>query len=362
MSQSQSADASKNVRDPKSKLQHIEACLKDECEYRKSTGFERFSFVNQALCDVSLEDISLETHLVDKSIGAPLMIASMTGGVEQAFALNQMLARAAEKHRIPMGVGSQRVGIEDDSRAAFFNIRKDAPNAFLFANIGAVQLAKGWGVDEAKRAVDMIEADALFLHINPIQEAIQGGDVDFKGLAKRIKEVTLALRKQGIPVFAREVGFGISEEAARVLVDCGVAGIDCAGAGGTSWAKVEGMVAKTERRRILGARFAEWGIPTSETLQMVRRASSHIPLIATGGIRDGVDVAKAIGLGADIVAMARPFLQAAHIGNNQDENEEAIDSFIHNTLEELRICMFGIGAADVEALNNTRHLSEKGIG
>jgi len=346
-------DAAAPKRDPNSKLQHIDACLQDACEYKKTTGFERYFFVNQALCDVSLDAIDLSTTLVGKSIAAPVMIASMTGGVERAFELNQLLAQAAERHNIPMGVGSQRVGIEDDSRAGFFNIRKAAPTAFLFANIGAVQLVKGWGVEEAKRAVDMIEADALFLHLNPVQEAIQGGDVDFRGLNKRIKEVALALRQMGVPVFAREVGFGLSEQAARTLIDCGVAGLDCAGSGGTSWSKVEGMVAKTERRRVLGTRFAEWGIPTADSIQMVRLASKRIPLIATGGLRDGIDVAKAIALGADVGAMARPFLQAAVDG------EEAIDTFIEHTLEELKICMFGIGAGDVETLKHTPHILEK---
>lgn len=337
-------------RDPQSKVQHIEACLTPAVEYRKTAGFERYDFVSQALPEVSLEDIDIGCFFAGKQLKAPLMISPMTGGVERGAEINRRLARAAERWGLPIGVGSQRVGVEDASRAVHFEVRKEAPTALLFANIGAVQLVKGWGVDEARRAVEMIEADVLFLHLNPMQEAIQGGDQDFRGLTARIEEVVRALSREGIPVFVREVGFGFSEEAAKALIDCGVAGLDCAGAGGTSWAKVEGIVAKTERRRIMGEVFGEWGIPTVDSILNVRKVSDRIPLIATGGLRSGVDVAKALALGADVGSMARPFLVAADLG------DEAIDAFIEKTLTELRICMFGIGAGDLEALKGTKQL------
>jgi isopentenyl-diphosphate Delta-isomerase len=337
-------------RDPKSKTQHIEACLEDTVEYKKTTGFERYDFVNQALCEVSLEAIDLSTSLAGKALKAPLMISPMTGGVARAGEINRRLARAAQRWGLPMGVGSQRVGVEEQERAQHFKVRDEAPNILLFANIGGVQLVKGWGKAEAMRAVEMIDADVLFLHLNPIQEAIQGGDQDFRGLTDRIREVVGELRDEGVPIFAREVGFGLSEEAARALIACGVAGLDCAGAGGTSWAKVEGICAKTERRRLMGEVFGEWGIPTTDSILNVRRASERIPLIATGGLRSGVDVAKAIALGADVGSMARPFLVAA------DAGDEALDAFIERTLTELRICMFGIGAKDLEALKGTKSL------
>lgn len=327
------------TRDPSSKLQHIDACLTDAVEYDKSAGFERFSFANNALCEVSLSDIDLSTSLMGKRLNAPLMISPMTGGVERAHTLNQRLARAAEKWGLVMGVGSQRVGLEDQSRAGWFGVRDAAPTAFIFANIGGVQLVKGWGVEEAQRAVDMIDADALFLHLNPMQEAIQGGDQDFRGLTERIREVASAL---SVPVFVREVGFGISRDVASALVEAGVAGIDCAGAGGTSWAKVEGIVAKSERRRVMGAIFGEWGIPTTRSIVECREAAPDLPLIACGGLRSGVDVAKSLALGANIGSMARPFLLAAE--------KDDVDGFIEQTLEELRICMFGVGAEDVEGL------------
>jgi isopentenyl-diphosphate delta-isomerase len=332
------------VRDPKAKLRHIEVCLRDDVEYRKTTELEAFELINQALPEVSLEHVDLSCRLVGKPIGAPLMIAPMTGGTEQGHQINCQLARAAQRWHLPMSVGSQRVALEDPARAAFFAVRAEAPDTVVFANFGAAQLVRGWGVAEARRAVSMVRADALFIHLNPIQEAIQGGDQDFRGLAARLTALCRGLAADGIPVFAREICFGLSPEAAGMLVNCGVAGIDCAGAGGTSWAKVEALCARTERRRLMGLRFGEWGIPTSRSILNVRAVSSTIPLIATGGLRNGVDLARAIALGADVGAMARPFLLKVR------EGEDALDRFIADTLEELRICMFGVGAENVAAL------------
>jgi isopentenyl-diphosphate delta-isomerase len=340
-------------RDPQSKAHHIDACLTTAVEYQKATGFERYDFVNQALPEVSLEAIDLSTTLLGKPMRAPLMIAPMTGGVERAHSINLLLAAAAQKHGLAMGVGSQRVGIESVERAGTFRVREVAPDIVLFANFGAGQLVKGWGADHGRRAVEMIGADALYLHFNPIQEAAQGGDVDFRGLVLRVKELCSALRKDDIPVFAREVGFGISADAARRLIDAGVSGIDCGGAGGTSWAKVEGLCAKTERRRKMGMAFGEWGIPTADSIRQVRSVSSRIPLIATGGLRSGLDLAKAIALGADVGAMARPMLVAAHAG------ADVLSAFIEDTLLELRIAMFGIGAASLDDLRATSHLRER---
>jgi isopentenyl-diphosphate delta-isomerase len=338
-------------RDPCSKLQHIAACLNDDVEYRKSPGFEKFEFINQALPEISLQGIDLSTSLVNKSLNAPLMIAPMTGGNPRSHEINQLLARAAQRWQIAFGVGSQRVAIEDPSCARYFELRTAAPNTVIFANLGAIQLVRGWQVAEAVQAVEMIGADGLFIHLNAMQEAIQGEEHDFRGLTASIGKLCEALHKICVPVFVREVGFGLSRQAAIQLMDCGIAGIDCAGAGGTSWAKVEASCAKSERRRSMGQCFSEWGIPTSQSIQNVRDVSSHIPLIATGGIRSGMDLAKALALGADIGAIALPFLFKAQ------EGEEAIDQFISKILMELRICMFGIGAAKLSELKNTPYLT-----
>jgi isopentenyl-diphosphate delta-isomerase len=340
------------ARNPGAKLQHIDACLSSTVEYCKSTGFESVEFANQALPEVSLDQLDISTCLANKRLKAPLMIAPMTGGTERGFEINRLLARAAEYWQIPMGVGSQRIAIEDPMRARYFSIRDQAPTALLFANLGGAQLVKGWGAEQARRAVEMIEADALFIHLNPIQEAIQGGDQDFRGLGEHIRRLCEGLRRDGIPVFVREVCFGMSPEASRRLIDCGVAGLDCAGAGGTSWAKVEALCAKTERRRKMGQLFGEWGIPTSRSIRNVRSVSDDIPLIATGGLRNGIDLAKALALGADVGAMARPFLLKAH------EGEEALHAFIADTLTELRICMFGAGAACLRNLRGCAMLSQ----
>jgi isopentenyl-diphosphate delta-isomerase len=337
-------------RDPQSKAHHIDACLTPAVEYQKSAGFDRFEFENQALPELSLDEIDLSTMLVGKRLKAPLMVAPMTGGIERARIINQRLAVAAEHFGLAMGVGSQRVGLEHVDAANTFKVRDVAPTVALFGNFGIGQLAKGWGENEARRAVEMIQADALYLHMNPIQEAAQGGDVDFRGLLAKIEAICTALHKDGIPVFAREVGFGVSAKAARQLVDAGIAGIDCAGAGGTSWAKVEGICAKTERRRKIGMAFGEWGIPTATAIANVRSVSSTIPLIATGGLRSGLDVAKAIALGANVGAMARPMLVAG------DQGEDHLHAFIQDLIDELRVAMFGAGAASVAALQGTPHL------
>jgi len=342
--QAEAGASATRLRDPSAKLKHIEACLTQPVEYRKRTGLEAYELVNQALPEVSLAELDLSVLLAAKTLRAPLMIAPMTGGTEQGLTLNRRLAAAAERHGLAMSVGSQRVALERPELAPFFSVRDVAPNIALFANMGAAQLVRGWGVSEARRAIEMIGADALFVHLNPIQEAIQGGDRDFRGLASRLSLLCRGLAGDGIPVFAREVCFGLSCEATLRLIDCGVAGLDCSGAGGTSWAKVEAFCAPTLRRRELGLQFGEWGIPTARSICNVRSISPHIALIASGGLRSGIDVAKAVALGADLGAMARPFLLAA------SEGDTALDALIERVLEELRVCMFGAGAANIAAL------------
>jgi len=332
------------VRDPESKQRHIDACLDESVEYLQTTGLERYGFVNEALPELSLAEIDLSASIAGRALRAPLMIAPMTGGTARGQSINRRLAAVAERFGLAMGVGSQRVALESPERAEYFRVRELAPNVPLFANLGAGQLARGYGAEQARRAVAMIGADALFVHFNAVQEAVQGGDRDFRGVAHRLTEVCRELASDGIPVYAREVCFGMSEATARRLVDCGVAGIDCSGAGGTSWAKVEAYCAHTERARELGLTFGEWGIPTSESIVNVRAAAPAIPLIASGGLRSGVDLARALALGADVGAMARPFLLAAHA------SEEAVVSLVEGVLEELRICMFATGSGTVREL------------
>jgi len=337
-------------RDPGAKLDHLAVCRSNAVEYCRSAGFDAYEFTHQALPDIALDAIDLTTSLLGKRLTAPLMVAPMTGGTPAGHGINAQLAAAAERWGLGFAVGSQRVALEEETRARWFKVRDVAPTLPLFANLGAAQLVRGWGAREARRAVTMIAADALFIHLNPLQEAIQGGDVDFHGLHRQLAVLCRDLASEGIPVYVREVGFGLSPEAAAALVDCGVAGIDCAGAGGTSWAKVEALCTRDPRRRELGQQFGEWGIATSRSIRNVRRGSPDLPLIATGGLRSGHDVAKALALGADIAALARPFLVAATQG------EEAIDRLLANLIDGLRICMFGIGARNLAQLRNTPHL------
>lgn len=334
---------------PQSKVAHLQVCLSDQVEYQKSAGFEQYDLLNQAASEVSLQAIDLSVSFLKRDLSVPLMIAPMTGGVKEAILFNRRLAQAAQHFGMPMGVGSQRVGLENKDRALFYDIRQDAPDIMLFGNIGAGQLCKGWGVNEARRAVEMIRADALFIHLNAVQEACQGGDVNFHHLLHHIETICAALGRDGIPVCVREVGFGLSKQAAKRLIDVGVHGLDCAGAGGTSWAKVEMHCASSERRRQMGERFAEWGIPTAQSILEVREASESVPLIATGGIRSGLDVVKALLLGADMTAMARPFLVAANQG------EEALYRLIEDLLLEIRICLFALGIESIHKLKQSPH-------
>lgn len=339
-----------SFRDPDAKHRHIDVCLTGAIEYQRTAGFERFDFVNEALPELSLADLDLSSTLAGKPLRVPLMIAPMTGGTARGEAINRQLAAVAERFGLAFGVGSQRMALESPERAAYFRVRDVAPTIPVFANLGAGQLARGWGAGEARRALAMVEADALFVHFNALQEAVQGGDRDFRDVVRRLAQLCRDLAADGIPVYAREVGFGISGATARRLIDCGVAGIDCAGAGGTSWAKVEAYCARTERARELGLRFGEWGIPTSESIAEIRSTAPTVPLIASGGLRSGVDLAKALALGADVGAMARPFLLAAHADG------QAVERLVKHVLEELRICMFATGSANLAGLRGKLRL------
>jgi isopentenyl-diphosphate delta-isomerase len=273
----------------------------------------------------------------------------MTGGTERAHAINRTLAAAAQEAGIAMGLGSMRAALEDSSLAeSFLVVRSAAPDILLFANLGAVQLNYGCTVDDCRRAVEMVSADALYLHLNALQEALQPeGETRFAGLLDKIEAVCKNLQ---VPVVAKEVGWGFSEEMARHLANAGVAAIDVAGAGGTSWSQVEMHRADTEARRRVAATFRDWGIPTAQSIQMIRQGAPHLPIIASGGLRNGLDVAKTIALGARLAGMAGPFLKAAVIST------DAVLETIEITAAELRITMFCISAQSLDEVRGTSHL------
>ncbi len=337
------------------KLEHLRINLTDDVQFREvRNGLERYRFVHQAMPDIALADINLSTTFFDKPLRAPILISSMTGGADEAERVNLTLAGAAEATGIAMGLGSQRAAIEDESLAYSYQVRRVAPNILLFANLGAVQLNYSYTIDHCVRAVDMIEADALILHLNSIQEAVQaGGNTNWKGLLQKIEKVARALP---VPVIAKEVGFGFSEDAARQLASAGVAAIDVAGAGGTSWAAVESRRAPSPFLRQLAEAFWDWGIPTAESLERARRGAPELALIASGGIRDGVEAAKCIALGARLVGFASPMLRLA------EQGVKATIEGIKLVEEEMRTAMFGIGAADLQALRQTIHLEKTAHG
>lgn len=326
------------------KADHIRINLEEDVRSGLTTGLERYRFVHQALPELNLAEVDTRVTLFGKTLAAPLLISSMTGGTEEAGQLNRRLAGAAQAAGIAMGLGSQRAGLEDPALAPSFQVRAVAPNILLFANLGAVQLNYGYTVDHCRRAVDMIEADALILHFNALQEAVQPeGDADFSGLLKKIEAVCRALP---VPVIGKEVGWGISERAARQLAEAGVAAIDVAGAGGTSWSQVEMHRAQTESQKRIAAAFLDWGLPTAESILNVKRVAPQLLILASGGLRDGIDVAKCVALGACVGGLAGPFLKAANI------SEEHVLEVIHELAREIRIAMFAAGAGSVAQLQN----------
>ena len=338
------------------KADHIRINLEKDVQFPAlTTGLERYRFVHQALPELDLADIDTRVQVFQKWVAAPILVSSMTGGTSQAMAINRNLAEAAQARGLAMGVGSQRAGLERADTVATFRVRDVAPDILLLANLGAVQLNYGYTVDDCRRAVEMVEADGLILHLNPLQEVLQAeGDANWRGLLNKIEEVC---RRLPVPVIAKEVGWGISAQTARRLIDVGISAIDVAGAGGTSWSQVEMHRAPTERLRRLAAAFADWGIPTAESLQTVRRVAQEMgavdmPIFASGGIRSGQDVAKCVALGADLVGLASPFLKRAVLSAEEVYDEMEI-------LEaELRIAMFCSGAGDLVALRQPGVLVE----
>jgi isopentenyl-diphosphate delta-isomerase len=328
------------------KSEHLHINLEKDVSFpRITTGLECYRFVHNALPELSLTDIDLGTTFLGKPLRLPLLISSMTGGTSEAQRINMHLAEGAHAAGMAMGLGSLRAVLEAPHLAETYRVRQLAPDILLLANLGAAQLNRGFGLEECRRAVELVEADALILHLNPLQEALQdGGDTDWRGLLDKVETICAGLE---VPVVAKEVGWGISAQAARRLVDAGVTAIDVAGAGGTSWSQVERYRAPTEHLRHLCAQFADWGIPTAEALVQVRAALPDTPLIASGGLRSGMDLAKVLALGADLGGLAGPFLKAA------DSSAQAVADLASELADVLRTVMFCLGIASVQGLKGT---------
>ena len=328
------------------KADHIQINLEEDVQSAITTGLESYRFNHNALPEINLNDVDMAQVIYGKRMAVPLLISSMTGGTDKAALINRHLAEAAQHAGIAMGLGSQRSAIEDSGLAHTFQVRQYAPDILLFANIGAVQLNYGFNTDKLRRLIEMIAADALVLHLNALQEALQPeGDTNFVGLLKKIEGLCHEIE---IPVVVKEVGWGISGDTAKRLINSGVSAIDVAGAGGTSWSQVEMHRMRDENLAKVAGAFRNWGIPTADSIIQVRKSVPDAMIIASGGLRNGVDIAKCIALGAQIGGMARPFLIAAN------QSTQTVINLIDQVATEIRICMFLSGVMTISSLQQAQ--------
>lgn len=334
------------------KTEHIRICLEQPVNgVGVTTGLEQYRFVHQALPEIDFREIELKAQWLGKEVRTPLFISSMTGGSSHTAPINRKLAIVAEARGWAMGVGSVRAAVENPEVAGTFRIRDMAPTIPLYSNIGAVQLNMGMGIEQCRRAVELVEADGLILHLNSMQEVFQPeGDVNFSGLLRRIEQLCHEL---DVPVGVKEVGWGIAPDTAKQLAEVGAVFLDVAGAGGTSWSQVEKLRARDAVIQQAAEAFTDWGIPTADSVLQVRKALPNQPVIASGGLHTGVDAAKALALGANMAGFGRSLLAAAA------DSEEAVDEVLTRVETELRIAMFGIGARSIQELCHTQRLVRK---
>jgi isopentenyl-diphosphate delta-isomerase len=324
----------------KRKADHINLALQAEHQASKSGGFERIRFEHNCLPELHTEEIDCSTVFLNQQCSAPLIIGAMTGGCDRGESINRHLAEAAEQCKIPMALGSQRAALQNGLAQ---DMRRWAPNAILLGNLGGTQLQQH-GVELAQRAVDSVQANAMIIHLNPLQELVQpNGDRDWRGILKAIEQCCVTL---SVPVIVKEVGAGIGPASAQRLIDVGVSWIEIAGRGGTSWASIENARIEQTREQQIAAPFLDWGMDTATLIPRVRSQSSQLGLIASGGLRDGLDIARAVRLGANMSAIAQPFLQPAL------ESTEAVIEKIEILREQLRWTMFLTGSKNLTQLQN----------
>ncbi|MCW3996905.1 MAG: type 2 isopentenyl-diphosphate Delta-isomerase [Candidatus Bathyarchaeota archaeon] len=333
----------------KRKIDHIKICLEKKAQAKKATaGFEDIQLIHRALPEINRQTIDLSTTFLGKKFKAPIIVGAMTGGTEEAIPINSAIAQAVEQLGLGMGVGSQRAAVEKSSLEKTYRVaREKAPNAFLIANVGGVQLVHGYGVKEVRHIVEMIDADAVAIHLNALQEAVQPeGQTNFQGVLGKIAEVVDAI---DVPVIVKETGAGISAEDAKALEAAGVKAIDISGVGGTSFAAVEYHRSDKKTNVVhnfLGEAFWDWGIPTAVSLIEVAQ-TVKLPLIASGGIRSGTDIAKAIAINASLASISQPILETAVLGVKETEEK------LRCLIEELRNALFLVGAQKLSDLPQT---------
>jgi isopentenyl-diphosphate delta-isomerase len=330
------------------KLRHIKVSLDENVDTDVAAGFNDVKLIHRCLPEIDLDDVSTKISLFGKTLEAPLIISAITGGTNEAKNINERLAEVAEMKGIGIGVGSQRIAVQKPETAHTFKVVRDlAPDTLVIGNLGCPQLSIGWGVEEAKKCIDMIEADVLALHMNPLQEAVQvGGEARYRGIIEKVEEITSTL---STPVIMKETGAGIAFEEAEKLEGIGVAGLDVSGVGGTSWSAVEHHIAKEvgeKSQEYLGKALWSWGIPTTISLVEVSQ-KTNLKIIASGGVRTGLDVAKSIALGANAGAMAKPFLMRAV------KSSEVLSEFVDQIVQEIRVVMFLTGSRSVTELSRS---------
>lgn len=331
------------------KKDHIDICLTREVQSGLRNSFDDLRLVHCALPELSLADIDTRTTFFNHALEVPLMISSMTGGTDEGKKINRNLARAAQYIGCAMGLGSMRVALEEPKSMDSFQVRDIAPDVLLFANVGIVQLNYGLSVDDCVRLVADAEADGLILHLNPLQEALQPeGDTNFRGLLPKLEQLCSTLDR---PVIAKEVGWGISTSVANNLLECGISAIDVAGAGGTSWSEVEKHRTSQPEKAEIASSFKEWGLTAVEAITSIRKAHPDIPLIASGGLRNGIDLVKSIALGANLGGLARKLLSSAVISSDE------VIKLLSRIIAEMRIAMFAAGAENLKALTDKIHTS-----
>lgn len=326
------------------KEDHIRINLEENVQSKLTTGLEKLYFMHRALPEIDLADVDTSTTLLGKTLKTPLLISSMTGGTARAEGINRQLAAAAQEVGMAIGVGSQRAAVEDPALAESYWVRDIAPDVPLYANVGAVQMNYGFSLLHFQRAIEMIEADALILHFNALQEATQPeGDGNFSNLLPQIEMLCQAV---DIPVIAKEVGWGFSKADARRLANVGISAIDVAGAGGTSWSEVEMYRAPTAHLRRVAGAFTGWGIPTADAIRYCKEAAPNLPIIASGGLKTGIDIAKCIALGATVGGLAGQFLKATDRGGT-----DGAVALANAVTHELKITMFCTGSTNLEQLS-----------
>lgn len=329
------------------KLRHIRLSLEENVETDTTTGFEDIRLIHRALPEIDLDEVSTEVTFFGKRLSAPLIISAITGGTEEALKINEILASVAEEKQIGISVGSQRIAVTQPETIPTFSIvREKAPTTFVMGNLGCPQLSLGWGPTEAKICIDMLDADALALHMNPLQESVQvDGDTNYSSVYDKIAELKKHIKT---PLIMKETGAGIAWEDAVKMEKAGASGVEISGVGGTSWSAVEYHIAKEVGKKemeYLGGALWNWGIPTA--VSVVETANrTDLSIIASGGIRTGVEIVKSISLGSELGGMAKPFLEKAVKGR------EVLADFVDDIIREIRITMFLVGARNVDELDN----------